>query len=196
MLRNELPALLLLLRICEGILCMIVLTFLLGVCEPWRCIFSLECLLKSSGARYVAFFTSNDWFDCHMFNVVNLLPLGLLFSSVSSTPSAQGTVANWHHTGIQDLWDTLSQTEREGAIPQHPSSKSISFFVASVLQQPIISPSAGGTLVTLLQMQFRHEIVLNMVAFILAPAPQHRWLGLEWFFFASFTVCFCTSYWY
>lgn len=132
----------------------------------------------------------------HMFNVVNLLPLGLLFSSVSSTPSAQGTVANWHHTGIQDLWDTLSQTEREGAIPQHPSSKSISFFVASVLQQPIISPSAGGTLVTLSQTQFRHEIVLNMVAFILVPTPQHRWLGLEWFFFTSFSFCFCTSYWY
>lgn len=37
----------------------------------------------------------------------------------------------------------------ERAIPQHPSPKTISFFVASVLQQPVISPSAVGTLVTL-----------------------------------------------
>lgn len=56
-----------------------------------------------------------------LFNVVNLLPLGqhssgVLFSSMSSTPSAQGTVTNWHHTGIQDLWDTWGPTEGEGAI--------------------------------------------------------------------------------
>lgn len=55
----------------------------------------------------------------------------------------------------------------------------ISAFVASVLQQPITCPGAGGTLVTLLQTQFRHEIVLNMVAFILAPTPLLRSVSPE-----------------
>lgn len=40
--------------------------------------------------------------------LVNLLPFGqnssgVLFSSVSSALAARGTLANWHHTGIQDL---------------------------------------------------------------------------------------------
>lgn len=139
--------------------------------------------------RYVAFSPQTTWFDCLCWTsiLVSLLPFGpnssaVLFSSVSLTSSAQGMVANWHHTGIQDLWDSLSQTEREPFL-NTPPQKTISLFVASVLQQPIISLSAVGPLVTLLQTQLRHEIahVWNMVAFILASAQLHRWISLKWF---------------
>lgn len=51
-----------------------------------------------------------------------------------------------------------SQPDWERAVPQHPSHKTSSFFVASVFRQPITSLSAVGTLVTLLQTQLRREI--------------------------------------
>lgn len=89
--------------------------------------------------------------------LVSLLSFGqnssaVLFSSVSLlSTSAHGTVANWHHAGMQDLWDSLSQMESNSSAPLKHSAS----FLASVLQQPTplsppSTPRAVGALVTLL----------------------------------------------
>ncbi len=145
-LRNELPALLLLWN-CDGMFCLIIFTSFISLCEPLHCRSSTGSVLKERLPTDVVTLLKRDRTDvafllqttdltvtclCCTSILVNLLPFGqnssgVLFSSVSSTSSAQGMVANWHHTGSQDLWDSLSLTERESFL-NTPSQKTINFF--------------------------------------------------------------------
>lgn len=94
----------------------------------WRTLAELLVMLKYLSCGFII--TSNKWFDCC---VCSTLTSCLTFCHLVQIPPEScfhqcpprrlpvGMLANWHHTGIQDLWDGSSQTER--AIPQHPSLK-------------------------------------------------------------------------
>lgn len=149
LLRYELPALLLL-WICEGMVWLIVFTsFVRLFFFMWDVtlhILNPPCDKRMFAHRCLGlpFYPKQlIWLShvlCWTSIPINLLPFGqnssgVLFSSVSSTSSAQGMVANWHHTAIQDLWDSLSQTEGEPFLSSPPPKPAASLLLLSCSNQ-------------------------------------------------------------